>query len=67
MSELAEIFGEYGDEYRAKYEQRMPASHKVAMAAIEQCRTKQLGGHVYSCERAYVKGRGENDKTSGMR
>ena len=54
MSELAEIFREYGDEYRAKYEQRMPTSHKVAMAAIEQCRTEQLGGHVYRCEQCEV-------------
>ncbi len=50
MSELAEIFQQYGKEYRAKYEQRMPVSHKVAMAAIEQCRTEALGGHVYSCD-----------------
>jgi len=54
MSELAEIFGQYGPEYRAKYEQRMPSSHKVAMGAIEQCRTKQLGGHVYTCQACQV-------------
>ena len=50
MSELAQIFQQYGKEYRAKYEQQMPVSHKVAMAAIEQCRTEALGGHVYSCD-----------------
>ncbi len=50
MSEVAEILQQYGAEYRAKYGQRMPPSHKVAMRAIEQCRTEALGGHVYSCE-----------------
>ncbi len=54
MSELAEIFGEYGPEYRAKYGERMLTRHKVAMAAIEQCRTEQLGGHVYSCDQCQV-------------
>jgi hypothetical protein len=32
----------------------MPVSHKVAMAAIEQCRTEALGGHVYNCERCQI-------------
>jgi hypothetical protein len=54
VSELAEIFQQYGEGYRAKYEQRMPISHKVAMNAIEQCRTEQLGGHVYTCEACQV-------------
>jgi len=50
MSELAEIFQQYGAAYRAKYGERMLPSHKVVMGAIEQCRTEALGGHVYSCE-----------------
>ena len=54
MSGVAEIFQEYGTEYRAKYGQRMPISHKVAMRAIEQCRTERLGGHVYSCQACQV-------------
>ena len=54
MSGLAEIFREYGGEYRAKYGQRMPVSHKVAMTAIAQCRTEALGGHVYHCEGCQV-------------
>lgn len=54
MSELAQIFEQYGSEYRAKYGQRMPVSHKVAMAAIEQCRTEALGGHVYHCDHCQV-------------
>lgn len=54
MTDLAEIFQEYGKAYRAKYEQRMPTSHKVAMRAIEQCRTERLGGHVYTCPSCQV-------------
>ena len=54
MSEVAEIFRGYGREYRAKYGQQMPPRHKVALAAIEQCRTEALGGHVYRCESCEV-------------
>ena len=51
---MADIFQQYGKTYRAKYEQQMPSRHKVVMAAIEQCRTEQLGGHVYRCEQCEV-------------
>lgn len=50
MSEVAEIFQRYGPAYRAKYGQRLLPRHQVAMRAIEQCRTEQLGGHVYTCQ-----------------
>jgi hypothetical protein len=48
--ELAEIFRQHGPAYRDKFKGRIPASHLKAMAAIEQCRTEALGGHVYTCE-----------------
>jgi putative transposase/transposase-like zinc-binding protein len=48
--ELAEIFRHHGPAYRAKFKGRIPASHLKAMAAIEQCRTEALGGHVYTCD-----------------
>jgi hypothetical protein len=48
--ELADIFRRYGPQYRAKFGERMPPSHRQAMAAIEQCRTEALGGHVYTCD-----------------
>jgi len=48
--ELAEIFRRYGSAYREKFGERMPSSHRRAMAAIEQCRTETLGGHVYYCD-----------------
>jgi Putative transposase/Transposase zinc-binding domain len=48
--ELAEIFRQHGPAYRDKFKERIPASHLKAMAAIEQCRTEALGGHVYTCD-----------------
>lgn len=48
--ELAEIFRQHGPAYREKFKGRIPASHLKAMAAIEQCRTEALGGHVYTCD-----------------
>jgi hypothetical protein len=48
--ELAEIFRQDGPAYREKFKGRIPASHLKAMAAIEQCRTEALGGHVYTCD-----------------
>jgi hypothetical protein len=48
--ELAEIFSRYGPEYREKFGERMPLHHRLAMAAIEQCRTEAMGGHIYHCE-----------------
>jgi hypothetical protein len=49
MVELAEIFRRYGPAYRAKFADRLLPSHLTAMAAIEQCRTEALGGHLYQC------------------
>jgi hypothetical protein len=48
--EIAEILRRYGPEYREKFGERMPLRHRLAMAAIEQCRTEAMGGHVYHCE-----------------
>jgi hypothetical protein len=50
MVEIADIFRRYGTEYRAKYGDKMPPSHRQAMGAIERCRTAALGGHAYTCE-----------------
>jgi hypothetical protein len=50
MIELAEVFRRHGPEYRQKYEGRIPRRHLKAMDAIEQCRTRALGGHVYRCK-----------------
>jgi hypothetical protein len=49
VSALAQIFRRYGPAYRARFGERMPASHRAAMLAIEQCRTEALGGQVSTC------------------
>ncbi len=49
MITVADIFRRYGPAYREKFDARMPANHRAAMAAIEQCRTAALGGQVYTC------------------
>ena len=49
MIEMAEIFRLHGQEYRAKFGQRMLPSHLRAMRDIEQCRTESLGGQIYYC------------------
>lgn len=47
--ELADLFREYGADYRKKYADKLLPSHRQAMWAIEQCRTERLGGQVYGC------------------
>jgi hypothetical protein len=49
MTTVADIFRRYGPAYREKFDGRLPASHRAAMAAIEQCRTEALGGQRYTC------------------
>ena len=48
MTELAEVFRDYGPQYRAKFGHKMPSRHRRAMRAIERCRTPALGGHIYT-------------------
>jgi hypothetical protein len=47
--ELADIFREYGDEYREKHV--MTGDQRKVMAAIMACRTARLGGHQEVCDR----------------
>jgi len=47
--ELADLFREYGADYRKKYADKLLPSHRQAMWAIEYCRTERLGGQVYGC------------------
>ncbi|MFC2173171.1 IS91 family transposase [Acidobacteriota bacterium] len=51
MVELADIIRRHGPEYRQRYGQRLPTTHRRAMDAVEQCRTQALGGHVYRCKK----------------
>lgn len=48
MTEIADIFNEYGQDYIEKYS-LFPEQLKV-ISAITSCRTSKLGGHVDVCE-----------------
>jgi hypothetical protein len=49
MTELADIFNQYGDVYREQYGERLLPSHRAALKAVVDCRTPQMGGRVYRC------------------
>ena len=46
--ELADIFRQYGEAYRAAH--KLPRKQLRVMRAIEVCRTAMLGGHVEKCD-----------------
>jgi hypothetical protein len=46
--EVADIFREYGEQYRRSHP--LPLPHLKVMHAIEVCRTAYLGGHVERCD-----------------
>jgi len=46
--ELADIFREYGEQYRRDHS--LPVSHLKMMRAVERCRTAALGGHMQKCD-----------------
>jgi hypothetical protein len=48
MSELQDIFNQYGDDYRNNH--KLPLHILKTMAAIESCRTSKLGGHLDVCD-----------------
>jgi hypothetical protein len=48
MIEIADIFREFGGEYRKSH--RLPMHMHKVMNAIENCRTAVLGGHIDECE-----------------
>ena len=48
--ELADVVRRFGGEYQSQYGQRMMPSQKRALADIEACCTKQLGGRQYHCD-----------------
>ena len=47
--EVADIFRDHGSAYRAEHAGRLNLPQLKVMAAIEQCRTATLGGHVSAC------------------
>jgi hypothetical protein len=48
--ELADIFGQYGPEFRKNHSSSLTRQQGRAMRAIELCRTAALGGHVDQCD-----------------
>lgn len=52
--EVAEVFRNYGPEYRRAHDASMPCAHRRVMQAIETCRTAALGGHVDACDHCGV-------------
>jgi hypothetical protein len=46
---MADILRSYGNAYISKYEKQILPSHIRVIRDITQCRTKELGGHVYQC------------------
>ena len=51
MVRLAEVFARYGPAYLEKYGPNILPSHRRAIADILRCRTPELGGQVYCCDR----------------
>jgi hypothetical protein len=47
--ELADIFREYGAEYRRKHADTLGDNQRRVIWAIEHCRTETLGGQIYRC------------------
>lgn len=48
MQEVADIFREYGEDYKRKH--KLPGRMIKVMNAIESCRTSKLGGHIDECD-----------------
>src|SRR6059058_3096179 len=48
MTELQDIFAQYGESYRLNH--RLLSNQLKVMRAIEVCRTSSLGGHVDACD-----------------
>ena len=50
MASVAEALRQHGPAYLDKFRQRMPQQQRKVLAAIQRCRTGELGGVVYQCE-----------------
>lgn len=47
--DFREVFARYYSEYRERFGEKIPASHRAAAAAILNCRTPAAGGALFSC------------------
>ena len=48
--DVADVFRQYGDTYRAEAGGSLSTAERRVMTAIEACRTAALGGHVEQCD-----------------
>lgn len=48
---IQEIFKRHGADYLKKHGPKMPANHKKAIHAIMNCRSAELGGEMYLCDK----------------
>ncbi len=48
--DVADVFRQYGDTYRAEAGGSLSTAERRVMTAIEECRTAALGGHVEPCD-----------------
>ena len=51
MLEVADILRRYGQAYLDAHGSAVPRRHRRAIEALVACRTAQLGGHLYECDR----------------
>ena len=49
MLSVADIFGRHADAYLARFGDRLPPSHRRAIADITGCRTEAMGGKLVAC------------------
>lgn len=51
MLEVADVLRRYGPAYLDAHGTAVPRRHRRAIRALVACRTAQLGGHLYECDR----------------
>ena len=51
MLEVADVLRRYGQAYLDAHGAAVPRRHRRAIRALVACRTAQLGGHLYECDR----------------
>ena len=51
MLEVADILRRYGQAYLDAHGSAVPRRHRRAIEALVACRTAELGGHLYECDR----------------
>lgn len=51
--ELADIFRQYGDEWRRRFQGHISYLQYKVMSAIERCRSSALGGHIWHCDNCH--------------